>query len=80
MKNRVVSLLLSLIIIILSIPYVSAQDRYLTRGEVVEMLLKAADDYNPGVQKTDIIKRCQFFHINNDWDNEYFNHNLYVKL
>ena len=66
MKNRVVSLLLSLIIIILSIPYVSAQDRYLTRGEVVEMLLKAADDYNPGVQKTDIIKRCQFFHINND--------------
>lgn len=56
MKNRVVSLLLSLIIIILSIPYVSAQDRYLTRGEVVEMLLKAADDYNPGVQKTDIIK------------------------
>lgn len=27
-----------------------------TRGEAVQMLLAAADDYNPGVQKNDIIK------------------------
>lgn len=29
---------------------------YATRGEIVQMLLLAADDYNPNVQKTDIIK------------------------
>lgn len=29
---------------------------YVTRGETVEMLLEAADFYNPDVQKTDIIK------------------------
>lgn len=32
-----------------------AEDRAATRGEVVEMLLAAADDYNPGVTKEDII-------------------------
>lgn len=33
-----------------------AQGDYATRGEVVQMLLTAADDYNPQVQKADIIK------------------------
>lgn len=33
-----------------------AQEDYATRGEVVQMLLTAVDDYNPQVQKTDIIK------------------------
>ena len=33
-----------------------AEDRAATRGEVVEMLLAAADDYNPGVTKEDIIR------------------------
>ncbi|MGM9938054.1 MAG: M13-type metalloendopeptidase [Candidatus Ornithomonoglobus sp.] len=33
-----------------------AEDSYATRGEVCEMLLTAADDYNPGVQKSDILK------------------------
>lgn len=33
-----------------------AQEDYATRGEVVQMLLTAADDYNPQVQKADIIK------------------------
>ncbi len=28
----------------------------ITRGEVADMLLNAADDYNPGVQRSDIIK------------------------
>lgn len=32
------------------------EDRTATRGEVVEMLLAAADDYNPGVTKEDIIR------------------------
>lgn len=32
------------------------EDRAATRGEVVEMLLAAADDYNPGVTKGDIIR------------------------
>ncbi|MGN0182663.1 MAG: M13-type metalloendopeptidase [Candidatus Ornithomonoglobus sp.] len=33
-----------------------AEDSYATRGEVCEMLLTAADDYNPGIQKSDILK------------------------
>lgn len=33
-----------------------AEDRAATRSEVVEMLLAAADDYNPGVTKGDIIR------------------------
>lgn len=34
----------------------SNENEFATRGEVVNMLLSAADDYNPGVQRTDIIK------------------------
>ena len=33
-----------------------ASDMYATRGEVADMLLNAADDYNPGVKRSDIIK------------------------
>ena len=33
-----------------------ASDMYATRGEVADMLLNAADDYNPTVQRSDIIK------------------------
>ena len=33
-----------------------ATDMYATRGEVADMLLLAADDYNPSVEKSDIIK------------------------
>lgn len=33
-----------------------ASDMYATRGEVADMLLLAADDYNPSVKRTDIIK------------------------
>ncbi len=36
--------------------FVSAEEIGATRGEVVEMLLNAADDYNPEVKKTDVIK------------------------
>ena len=33
-----------------------ASDMYATRGEVANMLLQAADDYNPNVKYSDIIK------------------------
>ena len=33
-----------------------AAENYATRGEVADMLLMAADDYNPSVQRSDIIK------------------------
>ena len=33
-----------------------ASDVYATRGEVADMLLAAADDYNPSVRRSDIIK------------------------
>ena len=33
-----------------------AADNYATRGEVADMLLLAADDYNPTVERSDIIK------------------------
>ena len=33
-----------------------AGEDYATRGEVAETLIAAADDYNPGVEKTDIIR------------------------
>ena len=33
-----------------------SDDEEATRGEVAQMLIAAADDYNPGVQKTDILK------------------------
>ena len=34
----------------------AAAEQDATRGEVAAMLLQAADDYNPGVEKTDVIK------------------------
>ncbi len=34
----------------------AAADMYATRGEVADMLLTAADDYNPNVKRSDIIK------------------------
>lgn len=34
----------------------AAEPDYLTRGEAADLLLAAADDYNPGVQRGDILK------------------------
>ena len=39
-----------------SVPVAMAEEDYATRGDAAAMLLSAADDYNPAVQKTDIIK------------------------
>ena len=44
------------ICILLSISTVTAQNDYATRGEVCRMLLEAADFYNTGVAKEDILK------------------------
>ena len=56
-KKIITSLLTALMLIQAVIPSVLAQEaKAATRGEVVQMLLNAVDDYNPTVQKTDIIK------------------------
>ncbi len=48
---------LFLIISIFSLPFsIFAKEPYANRGEVAQMLLEAADFYNPGVVKSDIIK------------------------
>ena len=44
-----------------------AEDGYATRGEVCEMLLTAADDYNPTVQKSDILKGYDDGELHEDW-------------
>lgn len=54
-RKRIISLLLCTAMLG-CVPNAIAEDNYATRGEVAEMLLEAADDYNPSVQKTDIIK------------------------
>ena len=45
-----------LIAAVLSTNAAFASDTYATRGEVANMLLKAADDYNPKIKYSDIIK------------------------
>lgn len=53
--KRIISFLIS-ILILFSTSVSFAQGEYATRGEVVAMLLEAADFYNTGVSKNDIIK------------------------
>ncbi|MGN1115693.1 MAG: M13-type metalloendopeptidase, partial [Candidatus Ornithomonoglobus sp.] len=43
-----------------------AADMYATRGEAADMLLSAADDYNPSVQRSDIIKGCEDGELHED--------------
>lgn len=54
--KKIVSGLIALSIAFGSIYVVSAKDKYVTRGQVADMLLVAADDYNPNVKKEDIIQ------------------------
>ncbi len=58
MKRKVVSLALATAMAFGTMPpaAVFAEDGYATRGEVCDMLLNAADDYNPGVTEGDILK------------------------
>ena len=46
----------------------AAADEDATRGEVAAMLLQAADDYNPGVEKTDIIKGYEDGQLHEEWN------------
>ena len=55
MLKRCISFLVALCIVLL--PCLSfAGEEYVTRGEVADILLKAADFYNPAVLRSDIIK------------------------
>lgn len=55
--KRILSMLTAVILTVSTSMFtVSAEDNYVTRGEVCGMLLTAADDYNPTVQKSDILK------------------------
>ncbi len=70
MKKKIIALLLSAAMLIGTMPAVApvfAADDYATRGEVCDMLLTAADDYNPGVQKTDILKGYEDGLLHEDW-------------
>ena len=55
MKKQITAVLLAAAILTASLP-VFAQDTALSRGDAAQMLLTAADDYNPDVKKEDIIK------------------------
>lgn len=55
--KKLISNLLVMVMILSSVQFAEAADEdYITRGEVAEMLMTAADDYNPHVKKTDIIR------------------------
>lgn len=56
-KKRIASVLLTAVMLVSSVQAaLAAEPAYLTRGEVADMLVAAADDYNPGVKKTDILQ------------------------
>lgn len=54
--RRLFSLLLSAALLVGTPAALAQEDTYATRGEVAAMLVEAADDYHPGVQKTDLLK------------------------
>ena len=53
MKKKLLSIILAASMVLSSGTFAFAAD--VTRGDAVEKIIKAADDYNPGVQKSDII-------------------------
>lgn len=56
--KKTITVLLCAVLLLSALPATAAlaEENYATRGEVTAMLLTAADDYRPDVQKTDIIK------------------------
>lgn len=56
MKLKQITATLLVITLLFCSCAVFAEEENATRGEVVQMLITAADDYNPTVQKSDIIK------------------------
>ncbi len=72
MKKKLIALLISAAMLLTVMPAAvfadeAPADDYATRGEVCDMLLTAADDYNPGVQKTDILKGYEDGLLHEDW-------------
>ena len=49
---------LAAVMVITAVPSAAAaqESHFASRGEVVQLLMEAADDYNPQIKKTDIIK------------------------
>lgn len=54
MKTKIIALSLAAALMCSNTAF--ASDMYATRGEAASMLLSAADDYNPNVKYSDIIK------------------------
>lgn len=55
--RRAIALLLAALLLAAALPGVlAASPDYVTRGEVADMLLSAADDYNPGLRRSDLIR------------------------
>lgn len=67
-KFKKVGAVLLAFALLLNVSAVFADDRGASRGEVVQMLLTAADDYNPAVQKTDIIKGYEDGQLHEEWE------------
>lgn len=56
-KKRITAVIFIFVLLVSTIPaYADNEPDYATRGEVCDMLLRAADDYTPGLTKEDIIK------------------------
>lgn len=56
-RMRILSVFLAVLLLLVMAPLALAADEgYATRGQIVEMLLTAADDYTPGLEKSDIVK------------------------
>lgn len=66
--KKIVSGLIALLLSVSSIYVVSAKDQYVTRGQVADMLLIAADDYNPNGKKEDIIQGYEDGELHEDWN------------
>ena len=57
-RRKMVALMVAAVIVLAAVPLTGAAESedYATRGQVCEMLLEAADDYQPGLQQSDIMK------------------------
>ena len=64
--KRTVSLFIAIIFIFASFG-VFAQTDYATRGKVADMLMEAADFYNPALVRSDIIKGYEDGQLHEDW-------------
>ena len=54
--KRLAPLVLAVVLVLGAVPARAAEAEALTRGEAAELLLAAGADYNPGLQRSDILK------------------------